>query len=91
MVFQNQVLFKNILKDCFTNLPSADGAGGKSSAKGRNASSAKQAQSLQVKQATDLEPALEKAAMESGLVPHKPWITKSNQLYTLSQVYNGKG
>ncbi|XP_059166583.1 dynein axonemal heavy chain 8-like [Physella acuta] len=86
LMTENQVLFKNILKDCFTNLPSADG---KSSAKGRNTSSAKQAQGSQMKQATDLEPALEKAAVESGLVPHKPWITKCNQLYTLSQVYNG--
>ncbi|XP_035829673.1 dynein heavy chain 5, axonemal isoform X2 [Aplysia californica] len=89
---ENHTLFKNILKDCFSNLPNPDGTGGKLSAKGRGANSAKARPLVSARvprNTVDIEPALESKAVEAGLVAHKPWITKCNQLYTLSQVYNG--
>ncbi|CAL1527205.1 unnamed protein product [Lymnaea stagnalis] len=86
---ENQALFKNILKDCFHNLPGADG---KSSAKARQVGSAKVAARSSPKldaTLSDLEPALVKKSVEAGLVAHKPWINKCSQLYMLSQIYNG--
>ncbi|GFN75495.1 dynein beta chain, ciliary [Plakobranchus ocellatus] len=88
---ENYNLFKAILKDCFANLPNPD-AGGKSSAKGRGLPSAKMRGVPSAKPARniiDIEPALEGKATEAGLVAHKPWIAKCQQLYTLSQIYNG--
>lgn len=54
------------------------------SAKMSGALSTKTLQNVQ-----DIESTLVSKAVESGLAPHKPWITKCSQLYTLSQVYNG--
>ena len=88
---QNYNLFKAILKDCFANLPNPDG-GGKSSARGRGLPSAKMRgvpSAKATRNIIDIEPALEGKAMEAGLVAHKPWIAKCQQLYTLSQIYNG--
>lgn len=39
---------------------------------------------------TDIEIAIESQSAERGLVPHKPWIDKCVQLYTVSTVCQGK-
>lgn len=38
----------------------------------------------------DVEAAIEAQSTERGLVPHKPWIDKCTQLYTVSTVCRGE-
>ena len=68
-------IFKNILKDVFANLPESPFIPPAHSARSRG---------------FDIEAALEKKALEKGLVPHKPWINKCMQLFNISHVHHGK-
>ena len=75
LYFQNMPVFKNILKDTFAGLPDPPPSMATISARTRN---------------YDLDMALDAKAKEKGLVPHKPWLTKCNQLYNLASVHHGK-
>ncbi|BFZ10052.1 hypothetical protein BsWGS_13093 [Bradybaena similaris] len=88
LTLENCALFKNILKNCFSNLPKPEMQTRKSSEKERNKSSGNTSSKTLDKE-TDFECALVNKALESKLIPHKPWITKCLQLYILSQVYAG--
>ena len=68
-------IFKNIIKDTFTGLPEPPPSIATVSARTRN---------------FDLELALDTKAKEKGLVAHKPWLTKCNQLYNLASVHYGE-
>ena len=74
-MFQSSQIFKSILKDIFSGLPEPPPIIGTISARSRG---------------FDIEAALESKAKEKGLVPHKPWLSKCNQLYNLSSVHHGK-
>ncbi|XP_055889444.1 dynein axonemal heavy chain 8-like isoform X3 [Biomphalaria glabrata] len=90
LMTENQALFKNILKDCFAGLPNSEGQGGKSAGKIRQLGSGKPGTLLKLDtNAHELEPFLEQKAVDAGLIPHKPLIAKCEQLYLLSQIYNG--
>uniref|UniRef100_A0A2C9K4Z2 AAA+ ATPase domain-containing protein n=1 Tax=Biomphalaria glabrata TaxID=6526 RepID=A0A2C9K4Z2_BIOGL len=90
LMTENQALFKSILKDCFAGLPNSEGQGGKSAGKIRQLGSGKPGTLLKLDtNAHELEPFLEQKAVDAGLIPHKPLIAKCEQLYLLSQIYNG--
>ena len=71
---ETMAIFKNIIKDTFTGLPEPPPSIATVSARTRN---------------FDLELALDTKAKEKGLVAHKPWLTKCNQLYNLASVHYG--
>ena len=68
-------IFKNIVRDTFAALPEPPPVIGTISARTRG---------------FDIDQALENKAKERGLIPHKPWLSKCNQLYNLSSVHHGK-
>ncbi|WAR07684.1 DYHG-like protein [Mya arenaria] len=67
-------IFKALLKDCFHSLPEPPPVIGAISARTRG---------------FDIDQALETKAKERGLIPHKSWLSKCNQLYNLSSVHHG--
>ncbi|XP_053397319.1 dynein axonemal heavy chain 5-like isoform X6 [Mercenaria mercenaria] len=67
-------IFKNIVKDTFAALPEPPPVIGAISARTRG---------------FDIDQALEAKAKERGLIPHKPWLSKCNQLYNLSSIHHG--
>lgn len=67
-------MFKTIIKDLFASLPVPPEPKAMS-ARARTA---------------DVEAAIEAQSTERGLVPHKPWIDKCTQLYTVSTVCRGE-
>ncbi|XP_060567478.1 dynein axonemal heavy chain 5-like [Ruditapes philippinarum] len=67
-------IFKNIVKDTFAALPDSPPVIGTISARTRG---------------FDIDQALENKAKERGLIPHKPWLSKCNQLYNLSSIHHG--
>lgn len=73
--FQTLPIFKNIVKDTFAALPEPPPVIGAISARTRG---------------FDIDLALETKAKDRGLIPHKPWLSKCNQLYNLSSVHHGK-
>ncbi len=76
-VFQNFQIFRQIVKDVFQGLPDPPSpAHGTHSALSRSGDS-------------NLENALESTASEYGLVPHKAFIEKCQQLYNISMVHSG--
>lgn len=68
------VTFKSIVKDVFAGLPEPPAASRAMSGIART---------------VDIDQALEQKATDSGLVPHKAWLNKCLQLFTVSQVHNG--
>ncbi|KAK3577475.1 hypothetical protein CHS0354_032326 [Potamilus streckersoni] len=71
---ENMIIFKSILKDVFAGLPEAPPHSLGQSARSRG---------------IDLEASLETQAAEKNLIPHKPWINKCMQLFSMSQVHHG--
>ncbi|KAL4232681.1 hypothetical protein ACF0H5_007369 [Mactra antiquata] len=67
-------IFKNIIKDTFAALPDPPPIIGAISARTRG---------------FDIDLALETKAKDRGLIPHKPWLSKCNQLYNLASVHHG--
>ncbi|CAG5121563.1 unnamed protein product, partial [Candidula unifasciata] len=89
MTTENYAVFKSILKDCFRNLPKPETHARKSPEKECTKSCGTAGSLKTQEKETDFEHALVNKALESKLIPHKAWITKCLQLYTLSQVYAG--
>ena len=73
---QNQQIFQQVVKDVFSGLPTPPPM----SLRALSAHSRSQ----------DIEQALEATAQETGLIPHKPWIEKTVQLYNIAQVHQGE-
>ena len=71
--FQHLPVFKQIIRDVFAGLPEPPGINTAMSSISHY----------------DVESAVEKAASEYGLIPHKAWRDKCMQLYNVAQVHQG--